>query len=376
VIDEHGEPSPDLLLAGLRDGAWLDGQVFPPLRYAVPGLIPEGSVLLVGPPKIGKSWFVLSASLAIAAGGQMLGVPVGDPRPVLLLALEDGDRRIQDRCRKLLDGEPIPKRFQYMTRVIPNLLTRMVAAWLDQHGEDAPLIILDTLGKVMPPAQVGESAYQRDYRVGSALKRVIDEHPGSTLLVNHHDRKAASEDFVDAVSGTHGLAGAADTILVLARKRTEDSGVLKVTGRDVLENEYALRLVGGTTWVLDGDDLTESANRAQVTRAIQNLGDEMGRVVAVVNANPGIRAAGVAEKTGLDAKTAGTYLGRAASAGRIERLGRGAYGPSWGGVGSVGSVGNSGFADPTLPTHPTGVADEPLWAGEDESDDREAWWQR
>src|SRR5215217_8036733 len=48
------------LLAGLRDGAWLDAQYFPPLAYAVPGLIPEGSVLLVGPPKIGKSWLVLT----------------------------------------------------------------------------------------------------------------------------------------------------------------------------------------------------------------------------------------------------------------------------------------------------------------------------
>jgi RecA-family ATPase len=95
------------LLAGLRDGAWLDAQEFPPLAYAVPEVIPEGSVLLVGPPKIGKSWLVLSIALAAAAGGRALGIDI-PKRPVLYLALEDGDRRLQDRCRRLLAGDSIP----------------------------------------------------------------------------------------------------------------------------------------------------------------------------------------------------------------------------------------------------------------------------
>src|SRR5207245_189444 len=33
------------LLAGVRDGAWLSGQQFPPLRYAVAELVPEGLTL-------------------------------------------------------------------------------------------------------------------------------------------------------------------------------------------------------------------------------------------------------------------------------------------------------------------------------------------
>jgi hypothetical protein len=42
------------LLAGLRNGGWLDAQDFPPLRYAIPGLVPEGLSLIVGAPKIGN----------------------------------------------------------------------------------------------------------------------------------------------------------------------------------------------------------------------------------------------------------------------------------------------------------------------------------
>src|SRR6185295_14202383 len=98
-------------------------------------------------------------------------------------------------------------------------------------------------------------AYQRDYRIGSALKRVTDDDSGRSLLVNHHDRKASADDFIDSVSGTHGLAGAADTIAVLGRPRHSTEATLKVTGRDVPENEYALTLAGGVAWQLGGASL-------------------------------------------------------------------------------------------------------------------------
>src|ERR687898_432941 len=74
---------------------------------------------------------------------------------------------------------------------------------------------------------------QRDYRIGSALKTISDEHQGVTLLTNHHDRKAQADDLVDSVSGSHGLAGAADALIVIARPRSERAGVLKLTGRDI-----------------------------------------------------------------------------------------------------------------------------------------------
>jgi AAA domain len=208
----------DRLLATLRTGAWLDAQVFPPLAYAVPGLIPEGSVLLVGPPKIGKSWLVLTVALAAAAGGNALSITI-PKRPVLYLALEDGDRRLQDRCRKLLRGEAIPREFQYLLRPEQGRVIETITAWLDREHDIPPLVILDTLGRVMPPALPGETSYQRDYRIGTTLKRIADDHAGMCLLTNHHDRKAAADDWVDSVSGTHGLAGAADTIIVVTRAR-------------------------------------------------------------------------------------------------------------------------------------------------------------
>lgn len=73
--------------------------------------------------------------------------------------------------------------------------------WLELHGDVRPLVSLDTLGKVMPPALSGETTYGRDYRVGSELHAVCDEYAGMALLVNHHDRKAAASDFVAAGVG-------------------------------------------------------------------------------------------------------------------------------------------------------------------------------
>jgi AAA domain len=318
---DHGTPDAAPLLAGLRNGAWLDAQNFPPLAYAVPGVVPEGSVLLVGPPKIGKSWFVLTVALAAATGGRALSIAV-PRRPTLYLALEDGDRRLQDRCRKLLGGDPIPREFEYLIRVEGPVLDT-IAAWLDRQHDVPPLVILDTLGKVMPPAEHGETSYGRDYRVGTTLKRVADEHPGMTLLTNHHDRKAAADDFVDSVSGTHGLAGAADTVIVLTRSRHETSGLLKITGRDVPEGEYALQLVDGCAWDLDGAGLDEASSRARQARLTGGLGDRSAEIIAFVAANPpGVRAHEVEEKFGPDARR---YLKRLADAGRLQKLSRGYY---------------------------------------------------
>lgn len=313
------------LLASLKSGDWLDDQQFPPLRYAVDGLLPEGFSLLIGPPKAGKSWLVLDLLLAISGGGTAVGkIRMGLPRRVLYLALEDGDRRMQDRCRTLLGDTPIPSHFHYLTQVEPNAVLATIGAFLRRFPKTA-LVVVDTLGKVMPPSAPGESAYQRDYRVAGALKRAADKHPGLAVTAIHHDRKAASEDFIDSVSGTHGLAGAADTIIVLARKRQAQEAVLKVTGRDVPEAEYAMVMQEGT-WVLDGANLAEAAENARNREETSALGDTSVSILQFVRQHPqGVRAADVREKFGDNADQ---YLKRLTEDGRITKLRRGIYAPA------------------------------------------------
>lgn len=302
----------------IRTGTWLDEQTFPPLGWAVPGLIPEGFGLLIGPPKAGKSWAALSTALSVAAGTKAFSaVDVGPARNVLYLALEDGDRRLQDRCRLLLGTEPIPPRLTYATRATPNEAIALIEWWLRERGGDGPLVLLDTLGKVTPAALPGESAYARDYRIGGHLKRLADDSVGSTLLAVHHDRKAGSEDFVDSVSGTHGLAGSADFIIVLARQRQESDGVLKVTGRDVMEAEYAMTLSDKGHWTLKGKNLATAAAAAATVKATAGLADRSSEMVRFIAKHPeGVRAADVAIGLDITKDSAGRYLRRLAESGR------------------------------------------------------------
>src|SRR5690606_24508221 len=130
---ELADPDADLL-DRLRSGDYLDRQTFPPLSWAVHGLIPEGFGLFTGAPKAGKSWAALGIGVSVASGCPALGkVETGEPRPVLLLALEDGERRLQGRCRHLLDG-PIPALLEYQTDTSPELIVPLIRAWLRRNG--------------------------------------------------------------------------------------------------------------------------------------------------------------------------------------------------------------------------------------------------
>lgn len=330
---DEADREPVNLLARIRSGAWLDAQEFPPLQWSVPGLVPEGFGIVVGPPKLGKSWFVLGLGLAVALGGYAVGKIGVDQRPVLYAALEDGDRRMQSRARKLLEEQPIPAEFQYFTQASPNEILPILTAWLNQHPNG--LVLLDTLGKVMPPAKSGESAYARDYRVGGALKALTDEHPGSTLLVVHHNRKQAGGDWMDSTSGTQGLNGSADFTIVLERARNEGEAVLKVTGRDVMENEYAMTMDGGA-WAIQGATLADAANAAKQAMAATGVGDDSAKVLAFIAAHPeGVTPTKVAAYMGWPDKKATSYLSRLCDSGRIYRPRRGLYTPVVTGVSEV-----------------------------------------
>jgi hypothetical protein len=321
--DNDTSDTSDSVQYELRDGRWLDGQQFPPLTYVVPGLMPAGLGVIAAPPKAGKSLLILDWLLAVASGGAVLGrIRVGAARDVLYLALEDGDRRLQSRCRHLLaEREPIPERFRYILNVPPGQVLAVIADALASHPDTA-LIVLDTLGRIMPLPLQGETTYQRDYRVAVALKRIADQHHGLTIVVIHHTRKATSDDFIDTISGTHGLAGAADTIITLTRGRGKGEGILRVTGRDVIEADYAATFREGV-WALDGDTLAEA--RSNVTRRAESaaLSGRSAEILDYIRQHPsGVTAGQVSEKFGKDV---GQYLKRLLAAGHLSKPERGLY---------------------------------------------------
>lgn len=246
---------------------------FPEPVWAVPGIICEGVNLLCGPPKVGKSWASLGLGLSIAAGARAFDkIPVNGG-PVLYLALEDTGRRLQSRMRKLLGGQPAPAGLRLATEcpLIDRGGAERIAAWLEKH-QDARMVVIDVFAKIRGAAIPGASAYEADYAAVGAIKRLADYYAVPFVLV-HHVRKAGAEDFLEAVSGTNGIAGAADATLILRRGRNKADGVLFVTGRDVDEAEYALTFNpdNGSWTLLDGpaEEYETTDTRAAILRYLR-----------------------------------------------------------------------------------------------------------
>ncbi|OBH20801.1 AAA family ATPase [Mycolicibacter sinensis] len=320
--DHYGAPAD--LLASLITAAELHHEVFPDLVQFVHGLVQEGFGIVAGPPKLGKSWWVLNLALAVAAGGRAFGkIPVAQ-RHVLLLALEDSPRRLQSRIRAVWgDGLP-PYLLHIMTAVQPGQLIPTVTAWLE--GNRGGLIVLDTLGRARPQRRRGDDPYIADYQAGVALKNVVDQFPGSALLGVHHTRKASSDDFVDDLSGTLGLAGSADYVLVLRRARGSSEATLQVTGRDAPEGEYAFTTTEGA-WTLSGAGLAEAAAEAKTRRETKNLGERSGEALKFVNSRESVTPADLAKHLKIDNKLAGNVLSKLYAADRIDKPCHGIYAP-------------------------------------------------
>lgn len=305
-------------MSAIRNGLWLDNQTFPEPAWVVPGILPEGCCVLTGHPKIGKSFLVLGIALAAASAGKVLGVSV-EERPVLYLALEDSHRRVQERARNLIDGEPLPAAFYYLTRENQRDAVEEAGSWVRQHAEHKPLVIVDTLEKVR--AKRGGNAYQDDYEAGTRLQSLLA--PGGAVIAVHHNRKNdSSDDFIDEVSGTLGLTGSMDTIINLKRKRATNEGTLSVTGRDVDEKIYKVVFSEAGKWEAGGSDLAEAARKVSEDR----FGVQMKKVLAAVEQWKGpISPKEVSVVCGISVGTARKYLSRLHGHGLIRRIAAGSY---------------------------------------------------
>lgn len=333
----NGEPE-SALLAGMITAAELQHMEFDPLREFVAGIITEGFGILAGPPKLGKSWWILAVALAVAIGGYALGLIKVEKRPVLYLALEDSRRRMKSRCAVLLGTGDFPTGLDILTAkdVKPGCVAATIKEWLGCNP--GGLVFLDTLGKARPQRRSGDDPYIADYQFGSQLKRLVDDVPGSGLVAAHHTRKMLSEDFLDTISGTQGIAGSADYVLVLSRKRKSSEGVLSVTGRDIEENEFALTVDNGR-WSLDGDDMLDAAATVDTRRAKEketNLGSRSLDAVKFVNSRDTTTPADLAEHLHIDNQPAGKLLGTLYDGGHIDKVSRGVY------VSVTGKSGKSG----------------------------------
>src|SRR5215813_12589284 len=216
--------------------------------------------------------------LAVARGGFTLGELHCVEGDVLYCALEDSKRRLQSRITKLIGSQGYPKRLSFRCEM-PRLSVGgldVIRDWIASQ-EKPRLVIIDTLAMVRAPKQRDESTYDSDYAAVLELRKLANE-TGVAIVVVHHLRKADSDDAFDTISGTLGLTGAPDTVLVLKR---DSSGnlVLHGRGRDLVEIEKAMTFDrDGCTWKVAGeaDAVRRSTERAAVLSAITEANEPIG----------------------------------------------------------------------------------------------------
>lgn len=280
----------------------LDTKKFKPVEWLIDGILPAGGLgIIAGKSKIGKSWLVLHIALCVAGGLPAFGRIQTKKSSVLYLALEDNERRLQDRIRKLIGPDEIPEALGMFTEwvTVDDGCFGRIELFLE-FNPDCRLIIIDTFGKIRGrPDSRNSSVYQQDYKDMGAFKTLADKHNVSILLV-HHTRKQDASDALDLVSGSTGLVGAADTIMVLTRPRGDPDGKFIVTGRDIKDDvEQAARFDKETgQWTLLGpasevtqknasekirDFLSDSNQPAQATEISDTLGIKLGTVRSSLN---------------------------------------------------------------------------------------------
>ena len=257
-------------------GAQLLQMVLPDPKWVVPGLLPEGFSILAGNPKLGKSWLALGIAIASATGGAVLGSIQVERGDVLYMALEDTDRRLQSRLRKILGEGARDADLSLLDIAIewPRLdmggVTKL-ERWLQEHP-NARLIVIDTFQKIRGTSQgTNSNAYGADYEAVSALKLLADRY-GVAILVVHHRKKGEGMDDLESISGSYGLTGAADGIWSLKRERGRADATLFVTGRDVDEQELALKwdaLIGCWSVMGEASEYRLSQERAEILEALR-----------------------------------------------------------------------------------------------------------
>ena len=257
---------PKINFKGIRTIADLKQKEFKQVRWIVQDVIPAGNMLLAARPKMRKTWLAIQLSLAVCRGLPFLGFNTikGD---VLYLALEDNERRMQQRIKILQKFEvgqsdlsgfrywtggmdydhagnlkmTNPEEAEEMLKVFPRGEAGVEA--LDQYLDAYPntsLIVIDTLAHFRGDRS-SRDIYQSDYDSMMPITRLASRRNVCTMLVTHEKKGNADRgvggDFLEDVTGSAGISGGSDGVISIKGRRgvqeENESRKLLISGRDV-----------------------------------------------------------------------------------------------------------------------------------------------
>lgn len=195
------------------DGESLMDERIEPLQFCIDTLLPQGLIILAGPPKVGKSWLVLDWCLSISKGEKVWNYTTKQGT-TLCICLEDNKRRLQKRLNVITDDVPRNIFFATSSCSLAEGLEEQIEDFVTEHT-DTRLVVIDTLQLVRKPHK--DISYANDYYEISKLKNLADKLDISLLLI-HHFRKESSGDFLNNFSGSTAITGCADTLISISEK--------------------------------------------------------------------------------------------------------------------------------------------------------------
>lgn len=230
-------------------------------EFLVDHLLPAiGVSILGGHPKTGKSWMVLNFIRSILKEEEALSVFSTQKVSVLYFALEDNASRLKSRLQAVFGDD---------TACLDKLVIKTVSDQLNdktleklrktlEKNPDIKFVIIDPLQKVRASPEKSHDAYQKDYKDMSMIKQLAEECEVSILLVHHLKKDKMSNDSdISSLNGSMGLAGSADSILLLTKDKTI---TLKVTGKDI-EDRKLLLVFDQETGLFSIDDEEKKINQ-------------------------------------------------------------------------------------------------------------------
>jgi len=264
----------------------------PPLTWLVEKFLPhDGTIALVGKPKVGKGFLALEMALAVCEGTSFWGLPCM-ATGVLLYMLEDGKRRIKQRVQQLRPNGPKPKktfRIRYGAdgpfHVHPDGSGGLLED-IRKHKHDYPdigFVVIDMLKMVQGKADKNLDAYQATNQLVAPIARAAHELDIAILIV-HHARKGEIDldNVEDAVTGSNALTGMVDGTWTMWKKG--DSGFITVQMRD--SESFNVQL--------------EKKENSAMWNPIENFGEYSGRGNSVKTRVLGILTAADCELTPRD----------------------------------------------------------------------------
>ena len=214
-------------------------------------IVPQGTTLLTGRPKSGKSLLC-----------EQVAVEMAETRSVAYFAFEYGKNLMMDRFKRHLEqntdytGLRLFSRDDVPAKERPLSFVQRVLGNAKSGGLGYEAAFIDVLNKVKPRT---DGSYDREY---DAVAPITELSPSlvDALVVVHHTRKRdpkaslATSGSVDEALGSTALAGAFDTVVGLTRKE----GVLTLSHESRLfeSRRWGLTFVEGRLVPMTSSEMT------------------------------------------------------------------------------------------------------------------------